>query len=161
MTTVKCWQYESRRAPVPKTEKSAYSPVAPLKSIWPVDSWAKRRAAGGIARSTSTGTVAAAQTIKSSKDHDQAITNWVLHAGTPALEMDNGAFLRDMRFSNHSETPSLAPQTSLKGNEGPGLVVFSGGTAFNSVAGALLARCCPCYPGHSTIMKHPLPILFQ
>ncbi len=53
--------------------------------------------------------------------------------------MDNGSVFNAMRFSNHSESGSLMYQASLKGHEGPALVVFSGGTAFNSVAGVLLA----------------------
>ena len=40
-----------------------------------------------------------------------------------------------MRSSTQSEIAALAHQASLKGSEGPALVVFSGGTAFNSVAG--------------------------
>ena len=40
-----------------------------------------------------------------------------------------------MRSSTQSEVAALAHQASLKGSEGPALVVFSGGTAFNSVAG--------------------------
>ncbi|CAL5229776.1 g13164 [Coccomyxa viridis] len=54
-----------------------------------------------------------------------------------AREMDNGSVFNAMRFSNHSESGSLMYQASLKGHEGPALVVFSGGTAFNSVAGHL------------------------
>ena len=49
--------------------------------------------------------------------------------------MENGAFAHAMRSSTQSEVAALAHQASLKGSEGPALVVFSGGTAFNSVAG--------------------------
>ena len=49
--------------------------------------------------------------------------------------MENGAFAHAMRSSTQSEIAALAHQASLKGSEGPALVVFSGGTAFNSVAG--------------------------
>ena len=49
--------------------------------------------------------------------------------------MENGAFAHATRSSTQSEIAALAHQASLKGSEGPALVVFSGGTAFNSVAG--------------------------
>ncbi|CAK0784396.1 hypothetical protein CVIRNUC_007600 [Coccomyxa viridis] len=55
----------------------------------------------------------------------------------PTFDMENGAFAHAMRSSTQSEVAALAHQASLKGSEGPALVVFSGGTAFNSVAGHL------------------------
>ena len=71
-----------------------------------------------------------------------------LRAESLGHEMDNGAVLHALRFSNQSESGSIMHQASLKGQEGPALVVFSGGTAFNSVAGLLLARMPrkPCHP---------------
>ena len=55
--------------------------------------------------------------------------------------MDNRTVLDSMRSSIQSESGSLTHQASLKGHEGPALVVFSGGTAFNSVAGVLTPGC--------------------
>lgn len=60
------------------------------------------------------------------------------HAEPLSLEMDNGAFLRTSRLSTQSEGGPNMHRASLKGSQGPALVVFSGGTAFNSVAGMAL-----------------------
>ena len=61
-----------------------------------------------------------------------------------------------MRLSNQSESGSFLHQASLKGHEGPALVVFSGGTAFNSVAGVLHAWLLECWRrGHI-----PCPMLW-
>jgi hypothetical protein len=73
----------------------------------------------------------------------QGLNLHVVHAETVALDMDNGASVRATRFSTQSESGSFLHHATPKGSEGPALVVFSGGTAFNSVAGVLLIQQAP------------------
>lgn len=68
-------------------------------------------------------------------------------------ELSNGSPSIPMLGPQASSIDILTSQTSLKASdEGPSLVVFSGGTAFNSVAGMPRTPCTMSLYSHITII---------
>ena len=139
MKTFQIFDIRSPRASIHESKTLSCTTTIPSDIIRSSSTLLSRRKESHISQSTTSG-VSPTHTrlLLWTKQLCARLDSPVLHADSFALDMDNGASIRGTRLSTQSESGSILHHATPKGNEGPALVVFSGGTAFNSVAGVVL-----------------------